>query len=65
MTYQTNEVKRIEIDNILRQIATLESNLGKDSTPHERLVCKAKQGVLLNQIKVLDSEFYKVLTARG
>ena len=61
MTYQTNEVKQEKIDAILRQIATLESNLGKDSTGHERIVCKAKQGVLLNQIKAIDEVLYKVL----
>jgi len=61
MTYQTDPAKQEKIDAILRQIAALESNSGKDSTPHERLVCKSKQGVLLNQIKAIDVDFYKVL----
>lgn len=61
MSYQTNEAKRTAIDSILIKIAGLECNLGADSTTHDRLVTKSKQGVLLLQIKAIDCEFYKVL----
>ena len=58
---QKNTTKQIKIDFILMKIITLESNLSKDSTAHDRLVVKSKQGVLLNQIKDIDIEIYKNL----
>ncbi|MES2287776.1 MAG: hypothetical protein V4547_18960 [Bacteroidota bacterium] len=61
MSYQTNPIKQAEIAEILRKIAEIESNLGLDSTAHDRLVAKSKQGILLLQIKTLDSELYKIL----
>lgn len=56
----TNE-NRIQIDEILKQVSTLQCNIGIDSTGHDRIVCKAKQGILLNQIKTIDYDFYKVV----
>lgn len=61
MTYQTDPQKQKEIDEILMKVATIQSNLGIDSTDHERIVAKSKKGVLLNKIKDIDSEFYKIL----
>lgn len=55
----TDKIK--EIDAILHKMNCLQSNLGADSTDHDRLICKGKQGVLLEQIKTLDPEFYKIL----
>ena len=52
---------REKIDEILKQNATLESNLGIDSTPEERKQTKYKQFGLFNIIKILDREFYNII----
>jgi hypothetical protein len=56
---------REEIDKLLRQMSVLESNLGKDSTKEERIVCKAEQWKIGQKIKALDEEFFKIIYPNG
>ena len=59
--YYTNPETRIKIDNLLKENARLESNLGKDSTKSEYGDTKVKQDRLFRQIKALDLEFYTIM----
>ncbi len=52
---------RQKIDKLLEHNATLESNLGIDSTKRERKETKYKQYGIFNMIKMLDREFYKII----
>jgi len=63
MSYYTNEKTRNKIDALLRQNASLHANVGIDSTKDEKREIKAKQKELMSQIKELDVEFYKSVTA--
>ena len=59
--YQDNEETRTAIDKLLAKIAKVECNLGKDSSKQEYTKAKSKQNGYLEQIKVLDEDFYNVL----
>lgn len=60
-TYNTNKVIKSKIDAIMKQMATIECNLGIDSTDDERKKAKEEQLLLLIKIKELDPIKYDVL----
>lgn len=60
--YHEDDVSRKIIDDFLRENAHIECNLGLDSTPEERKIAKEKQAKLFAKIKMIDSEFYGVVT---
>lgn len=51
------------INKLMMQNASLESNLGLDSTDDERLNIKILQEDLYAQIKLLDLDYYDLITA--
>ncbi len=57
--YHEHTETRQKVDALLKKIAEIESNLGKDSTPRERTNAKIKQQKLLLEIKNEDPEFYE------
>jgi hypothetical protein len=56
--YQDADV-RAEIDELLQQNATIQSNLGTDSTTEEREEAKRKWMELAKQIREIDPKFYR------
>lgn len=61
--YKETESIRIQIDKLLVKNASLEAQMGQDSTDEERLNIKIQQEELFNHISLLDSEFYDILIA--
>lgn len=59
--YYANPEVRIKIDDLLKENARIESNLGIDSTKKEFADAKVKQDRLFTAIKQLDLEFYKII----
>lgn len=53
------QTKRMQIDDILRQIATIKANVGKDSTKEELKQARHDEKELVNKIKRIDPEFFK------
>jgi hypothetical protein len=60
--YYTDESSRRIIDDFLRENAHIECHLGTDSTDDERRIAKEKQDKLFKKIKMIDEEFYKIVT---
>jgi hypothetical protein len=56
--YQDAEV-RAEIDELLQQNATIQSNLGTDSTTEERAEAKRQWMELAKKINEIDPKFYR------
>ena len=56
--YQDDEV-RAEIDELLQHNATIQSNLGTESTTEEREEAKRKWMELAKQIREIDPKFYR------
>ena len=56
--YQDDEV-RAEIDELLQHNATIQSNLGTESTAEEREEAKRKWMELAKQIREIDPKFYR------
>lgn len=59
MTYLTNKSTHKKIDGLLQKIQSFQSQLGIDSTKHERKQIEAKQLMLWYKIKSLDEQFFK------
>ena len=57
--YYTEEDIREKIDDLLRQNASLQANLGKDSTDEERKVANTEWMKIAAKIKTLDIKFYR------
>ena len=57
--YFSDEKVRLAIDKLLKENASIECNLGKDSTKKEIAKAKVRQDRLFGRIKKLDEEFYK------
>ena len=55
----TGNTLTMDKETILRQCATLFSNLGIDSTDEERAEAKAKEWELLSKLKDVDPEEYE------
>lgn len=60
--YHTCKLKREQIDNLLREMATLFTNLGTDSTLEEIQSAYKKENELIDKIAELDPE--KALSIR-
>jgi len=56
--YQDDEV-RAEIDELLQHNATIQSNLGTESTTEERAEAKRQWMELAKQIREIDPKFYR------
>lgn len=56
--YFKDEKVRNLIDDELRKMQTIESNLGKDSSKQEKAFAKQKQQACMKRIWELDVEFY-------
>jgi hypothetical protein len=56
--YQDDEV-RAEIDELLQQNATIQSNLGTESTTEERAEAKRQWMELAKKINEIDPKFYR------
>ena len=56
--YQDADV-RAEIDELLQQNATIQSNLGTESTTEERAEAKRKWMELAKKINEIDPKFYR------
>jgi len=56
--YQDAEV-RAQIDELLQQNATIQSNLGTESTAEERAEAKRKWMELAKKINEIDPKFYR------
>jgi len=56
--YQDAEVRE-QIDELLQQNATIQANLGIDSTAEEREEAKRKWMELAKQIREIDPKFYR------
>jgi len=56
--YQDAEVRE-QIDELLRQNATIQANLGTDSTPEERVEAKRQWMELAKKISDIDPKFYR------
>lgn len=63
--YHTNKSKKRKIDNILRQMASLFANVGKDSTFSEHREALRKEQELMDEIKKLDPNFEKRIRPYG
>jgi len=57
--YYQDEAVRTEIDDLLQQNATIQSNLGTESTAEEREEAKRKWMELAKQIREIDPKFYR------
>lgn len=56
--YQDAEVRE-QIDELLQQNATIQANLGTESTSEEREEAKRKWMELAKQIREIDPKFYR------
>jgi len=56
--YQDAEVRE-QIDELLQQNATIQANLGTDSTTEEREEAKRKWMELAKKIREIDPKFYR------
>lgn len=59
--YYKNDETRKQINELLLENAKIEASLGKDSTKKEWAIAKVKQDRIFEQIKNLDTEFYKII----
>ena len=57
--YYTEEDIKEKIDDLLRQNASIQANLGTDSTDEERKEADNKWKVIAAKIKTLDIKFYR------
>jgi len=57
--YHQDAEVREQIDELLRQNATIQANLGTDSTPEEREEAKRKWMELAKKIREIDPKFYR------
>lgn len=57
--YYTEEDIKEKIDDLLRQNASIQANLGTDSTDEERKTANKKWMEIAAKIKTLDIKFYR------
>ena len=57
--YHQDAEVREQIDELLQQNATIQANLGEDSTAEEREEAKRKWMELAKQIREIDPKFYR------
>lgn len=63
--YHTNKAKKRKIDFLLREMAILFANTGKDSTHEEFRLAYKREQELMDQIKILDPNFEKRIRPYG
>lgn len=59
--YYKDPKARQEIDELLKKNATIQANLGTDSTDQERFIAKLACASILHDIALIDYEFAKIL----
>jgi hypothetical protein len=64
MTYNENPITREAIDKLLKKNASIQANLGTDSTEVELFEAKIKWAEILREIRSLDAEFADVVQAQ-
>jgi hypothetical protein len=64
MIYKENPITREAIDKLLKKNASIQSNLGTDSTEVELFEAKIKWAEILREIRSLDAEFADVVQAQ-
>ena len=62
MSYRTNPITREAIDKLLKKNASIQANLGTDSTEMERFQAKIKWAEILREIRSLDPEFAEAVS---
>lgn len=64
MIYKENPITREAIDKLLKKNASIQANLGTDSTEVELFEAKIKWAEILREIRSLDPEFADVVQAQ-
>ena len=64
MIYKENPITRDAIDKLLKKNASIQANLGTDSTEVELFEAKIKWAEILREIRSLDAEFADVVQAQ-
>jgi hypothetical protein len=64
MIYKENPITRDAIDKLLKKNASIQANLGTDSTEVELFEAKIQWAEILRQIRSLDPEFADVVQAQ-
>jgi hypothetical protein len=64
MIYNENPITREAIDKLLKKNASIQANLGTDSTEVELFEAKIKWAEILREIRSLDPEFADVVQAQ-
>jgi len=62
--YKSCEESKVKIDELLRINASLQANLGSESTPEDRLLVEEKTKDLMLKIKVIDSDFHDIVNIK-
>jgi basic membrane lipoprotein Med (substrate-binding protein (PBP1-ABC) superfamily) len=60
-TYETNQTIKARIDAYMEKMASIECNMGIDSSVEEKAKAKQEQLILLSKIKDLDPIKYDIL----
>jgi len=63
-SYKTCEESRVKIDELLRLNASLQANLGSESTPEEHLSVENKTEELMLKIKQIDPDFHDIVNIK-
>ena len=62
MSYRTNPITREAIDKLMKRNASIQANLGTDSTEMERFQAKIQWAEILRDIRKLDPEFAEAVS---
>ncbi len=63
-TYKNCAKKKSAIDKLLAYNASLQSSLGVDSTPEDKLIVQSETHRLMSKIKAIDSDFYDYINPK-
>ena len=61
MIYKENPITREEINKLLKKNASIQANLGTDSTEMDRFQAKIQWAEILRDIRKLDAEFAEMV----
>jgi len=62
MSYRSNQITREAIDKLLKRNASIQANLGTDSTEMDRFQAKIQWAEILRDIRKLDAEFAEAVS---
>ena len=62
MSYRSNPITREAIDKLLKRNASIQANLGTDSTEMDRFQAKIQWAEILRDIRKLDPEFAEAVS---